>query len=135
MSQANLEIVQKLFDGFNRRDDDWQAVLAQLDPDIELDDLDISLDTEHYRGHDDIRKWLGVWSEAWGTWRIEGLQVRPVDENRCIALFLMVVTGQGSGIELSRHDAMVCKVRAGKITELTYYNDQQQALETVGLAD
>jgi len=135
MSQENVDVVQRLFEGFNRQDDDWQSVLAELDPDVELDDLDISLDTEHYRGHDDIRKWLGVWSDAWGSWIIEGLDVRPVGGGRVIALFLMVVTGQGSGIELSRHDAIVCKLRAGKIAEMTYYNDQQQALQAVGLAE
>ena len=47
----------------------------------------------------------------------------------------MIVKGQGSGIELSRHDAVVCTLRAGKITEMGYYNDQQQALEAVGLAE
>jgi hypothetical protein len=71
----------------------------------------------------------------WGSWRIEGLEVRPVGEDRAVALFVMVVTGKGSGIELSRHDALVCTLRAGKISEMGYYNDQQQALEAVGLAE
>jgi ketosteroid isomerase-like protein len=130
-----VEAVQRLTAAFNRRDDDWQSVFAELDPDVELDDLDISLDTEHYQGHDDIRKWLGVWSDAWASWRIEGLEVRPVGEDRAIALFLMLVRGKGSGIELSRLDAMVYTLRAGKIAEIVYYNDQQQALEAVGLSE
>ena len=45
----------------------------------------------------------------------------------------MIVKGKGSGIELSRRDALVCTLRAGKIAEMGYYNDQQQALEAVGL--
>ena len=48
---------------------------------------------------------------------------------------VMVVTGKGSGIELSRHDALICTLRAGKIAEVGYYNDQQQALEAVGLEE
>jgi len=135
MSQENVDVVQRLIEAFNRRDDDWQAVLAELDPGVELDDLDISLDTEHYVGHDAIRTWLQVWGDAWGSWRIEGIGVRSVGEDRAIALFLMFVTGEGSGIELSRHDALVCTLRAGKITEMTYYNDQQQALKAVGLEE
>jgi ketosteroid isomerase-like protein len=42
--------------------------------------------------------------------------------------------GKGSGIELSRRDALVCTLRAGKIEKGTYYNNQQQALEAVGLS-
>ena len=47
----------------------------------------------------------------------------------------MVVTGKESRIELSRRDAMVCTLRAGKIAQLTYYNDQQQALKAAGLEE
>jgi ketosteroid isomerase-like protein len=137
MSQGNVQVVQRLIEGFNRRDDDWESVLAELDSDIEVDDRDISLDTELYRGHDGVRKWLGVWSDAWGTWRIERVEVRPVGEDRAIALFLMLCKGKGSGIELSRRDALVCTLRAGKIAELIYYNEQQldEALESMGLSE
>jgi len=135
MSQENVEVVQSLIEAFNRRDDDWQSVLAVLDPDIEVVDLDISLDAERFRGHAGVRKWLRFWSEAWGGWWIESLEVRPVGADRAIALFVMVVTGQQSGIELSRRDAIVCTLRAGKIAEIVYYNDQQEAHEAVGLSE
>src|SRR6266568_6323364 len=135
MSQENVEIVRRFIEALPRAQasDDWQPVLAEVDPDVEIDDLDISLDTEHFRGHDKVRKWLGVWNDAWESWRVEDLEVRPAGEDRAIALFLMLVKGKGSGIELSRHDALVCTLRAGKIAEMGYYNDQQQALEAVGL--
>jgi hypothetical protein len=74
--------------------DDWQPVFAEVDADVEVDDLDISLDTEHYRGHDAVRAWVGVWNEAWASWRIEGVEVRPVGEDRAVALFVMVVTAR-----------------------------------------
>ena len=135
MSQENVEIVQRLVAGFNRRDDDWQAVLAELDPNVRIDDRDISLDTTHFLGHDGARKWLGIWGDAWGGWRIENLKVRPVGKDRALGLFVMYVAGKGSGIELSRPDAMVFTLRAGKVTELTYYNDQDQALEAAGLSE
>jgi ketosteroid isomerase-like protein len=135
MSRENVEIVRSLVAGFNRRDDDWRAVLALLDPDVEIVDLDISLDAERFRGHAGVRNWVRFWGDAWGSWRIEDLEVRPVGEDRAIGLFVMYVTGEGSGIELSRHDAVVCTLRGGKVTELTYYNDQHQALEAVGLSE
>jgi ketosteroid isomerase-like protein len=137
MSQENIEIVRRLIEALPRSQasGDWQPVLAELDPDVEIDDLDISLDTEHYRGHDSVRKWIGVWMESWESWRLEDVEVRPVGEDRAIGLFLVRARGKGSGIELARRDALVCTLRAGKIAEMTYYNDQQQALESVRVSE
>jgi ketosteroid isomerase-like protein len=108
-----------------------------LSPDVEVIDLDISLDAERFRGHSGVRRWIEAWGDAWGSWRIDLPEVRPVGDDRAIALFVMVVTGQDSGIELSRRDALVCTVREGKIAEMTYYNEQQlpQALEAAGLSE
>ncbi len=129
--------MQRLIEGFNRRDDDWQSVLAELDRDVEIEDRDISLDTDLYRGHDGVRKWASVWGDAWESWRIEGVEVRPVGDDRAIAFFLVLCKGRGSGIELSRHDAIVCTLREGKIAELVYYNELQMddALEAAGLSE
>ena len=137
MSQENVEVVRRFIEALPRAQasGDWQPVLAEVDPAVEIEDLDISLDTECYRGHESVRRWIGVWMESWESWTLEEVQVRPVGEDRAIGLFLVRARGKGSGIELSRHDAAVCKLRAGKIEEVTYYNDQQQALEAVGRSD
>jgi ketosteroid isomerase-like protein len=135
VSQEKVATVERLIAGFNRRDDDWQAALAELTPDVEVNDLDISLDTETFRGHEGCRDWVAAWGDAWGDWRITELEVRLPDDDRAIALFVMVVTGKESGIELSRRDAMVYTLRAGKVAKLTYFNDQEQALKAVGLEE
>jgi hypothetical protein len=106
-----------------------------LDTDVAIDDLDISIDTERYRGHDGFRKWISDWSESFPRWRIEGVEVRPVGVGRLVVLFVMFVEGRESGIELSRHDAMVFTLREAKISGIVYYNDQQQALEAVALEE
>ena len=137
MPQENVEVVRRFIEALPRAQasDDWRPVLAEVDPAVEIEDLDISLDTGHYRGHDSVRKWIGVWMESWESWRLEDVQVRPVDEDRAIGLFLVHAKGKVSGIELSRRDALVCTLRAGKIEKGTYYNDQRQALEAVGLTE
>ena len=134
MSQENVEVVRRFVEALVSGRD-WQPVLADLDDDVEIDDLDISLDTQRYRGHDGFRKWIADWSDSWASWRIQDVEVRPAGEDRLIALFVMFVKGQGSGIDLSRHDALVCTLRAGKIAKLVYYNDQQQALKAAGLEE
>ena len=137
MSQENVEVVRRFIEALPRaeRSGDWQPVLVELALDVEIEDLDISLDAGHYRGHDSVRKWIGVWMESWESWSLEDVEVRPLGEDRAIGLFLVQAKGKGSGIELSRRDALVCALRAGKIAEMGYYNDQQQAREAVGLLE
>ena len=45
----------------------------------------------------------------------------------------MVVKARGSGVELTRPDALVASFRGGKAVKLGYYNDQARALEAVRL--
>jgi ketosteroid isomerase-like protein len=137
MSQENVEVVRRFLEALPRAQasGNWQPVFAEVNPDVEIDDLDISLDTERYRGQDSVREWIGDWMESWESWSLEDVQVRPVGEDRAIGLFLVRAKGKGSGIELSRRDALVCTLRAGKIEQGTYYNNQQQALEAVGLSE
>src|SRR5688500_5742762 len=137
MSQENVEVVRRFIEALPRAQasGDWQPVVAEVAPDVEIEGLDISLDTATYRGRDSVRRWIGVWMESWDSWRLEDVQVRPVGKDRAIGLFLMHAKGKGSGIELSRRDALVCTLKAGKIARGTYYNDQQQALEAVGLSE
>ena len=137
MSQENVEVVRRFIEALPRAQasDDWQPVLAEVDPAVAIEDLDISLDAERFRGHAGVSKWIGVWMESWESWSLEDVQVRAVGEDRAIGVFLVRAKGKGSGIELSRRDALVCTLRAGKIEKGTYYNDQQQALEAVGLSE
>ena len=137
MSQENVEVVHRFIEALPRAQasGDWRPVLAEVDPAVEIEDLDISLDAGHYRGHDSVRRWIGIWMESWESWSLEDIRVRAVGEDRAIGLFLVRAKGKGSGIELSRRDALVCTLRAGRIEKGTYYNDQQQALEAVGLSE
>ena len=133
MSQENVEIVRRVLDAVLLRD--MEAVLAELDLDVEMDDLDTTLDMDHYRGHDGFLKWLSVWNESWESWRFEDVEILPVGEEHVIALFVMFATGKGSGVELERSDAITFKLRDGKVVGIAYYNDQQQAREAVGLRE
>ena len=127
MSADNLAAMQRMAEAFDRKD--WQAVLADLDPEVEIDDEDIPEST----GADSFLEWTRRWDEAWDSWHTEDLEIRPGAGEQVIALFTMVVKGRGSGVELRRRDALVASFRAGKAVKLGYYNDQAQALEAAGL--
>ena len=127
MASDNVDVMRRIFEAVGRRD--YQAVLADLDPEVEIDDTDIPEST----GTDTFLEWLARWDEAWESWRVEDVEVRAAGDDQAIALFRMVTTGKGSGIELTRLDALVASFCGGKAVKLGYYNDQALALEAVGL--
>jgi ketosteroid isomerase-like protein len=127
MSFENVDVMRRVLEAAGRKD--YQAVLADLDPEVEIDDADIPEST----GTDSFFEWLARWDEAWESWRFEDVEVRAAGDDQVIALFRMVATGKGSGIELTRPDAVVASFRGGKAVKLGYYNDQALALEAVGL--
>jgi ketosteroid isomerase-like protein len=129
MSQENVETTYRFTDALNRGD--YEAAAAELDPRLEIDDTDIPEST----GADSFYVWLARWDDAWESWRIEDVEIRPVGNDRTISLFKMIVRGKGSGIELTRHDAVLAEYRDGKIVRIGYYNDQAQALEAAGLSE
>jgi ketosteroid isomerase-like protein len=131
MSEANVEVVRRCTEAIMRGDRD--AILAELHPEIEIDDQDI-IDADDYRGPGSLFRWLARWGESWESWRVEGLELVPASDDRVVSLFRMFVTGKGSGIEVSRRDATVNTVRDGKVAKIGYYNDQDQALEAAGLS-
>ena len=134
MSQENVEVVRRFIEALPRAQasDDWQPVLAEVDPAVEIEDLDITLDTGHFRGHDSVRKWIGVWMESWESWSLEDVQVRPVGENRAIGLFLVRAKGKGSGIELSRRDAAGLHAAVGQDRKVTHDRDQRRPSKPPG---
>ena len=130
MSDQNVEVVGRTLAA--ARQQDWAALAAELDPDVEIDDRDIP-DADEYRGQDDFFRWLERWGSSWESWRIEDVELRPSGDDTVVALFRMIVRGKGSGIEMERADAIVYGLRSGKIVKVVYYNDQSQALEAAGL--
>ena len=126
MSQENVDTARRFVEAVNRGD--YKTAAANLDPELEIDDTDIPEST----GADSFYAWLARWDQAWEDWRIEDLQIRPVGADRTISLFKMIVRGKGSGIELTREDAVLANFRNGKIVRIAYYNDRAKALEHAG---
>lgn len=129
MSPENVDVMRRIVEATDRKD--YQAVLADLDPAVEIDDTDIPEST----GTDSFLEWLARWDQAWESWHVEDLEVRAAGDEQAIALFKMVAKGKGSGAELTRNDALVASFRAGKAVKLGYYNDQAQALKAAGLRE
>jgi ketosteroid isomerase-like protein len=55
--------------------------------------------------------------------------------DRVVSLFRIRAVGAESGISVERGDGMVWVFREGKLVRLDYFNDQDEALEAVGLRE
>ena len=134
MTEANVEVVKRSFDALGR--EDWVALASTIADDCEVHDFDIpDAAGEIYRGPDGMLDWLAEFDRAWASWRVTGEELRSAPDGRVIALFRLVTRGRGSGIEMSRDDAIVYVLSDGKIRRIEYYNDQGAALQAIGLSE
>lgn len=130
MSQENVELVQRGLDHFIATGEpDWST----LDEAIEVHDHDI-LDAGDYRGHEGFGRWLEDWGTAWAAYSFEPEEFIDGGD-RIVAVIHMTTEGQSSGVETKRQDAMVVTMRDGRWLRVDYYNNRNQALEAVGLAE
>jgi ketosteroid isomerase-like protein len=128
MSEENVEMMRRWMDAIARQD--YEAALAELTSDVEIDDTDIPEST----GADSFHECVARWDAAWESGRIEGIELLPSGEDKVLAVFRMIVRGLGSGVELGRDDAVLGEFREGRIGRITYYNDQERAREAAGLS-
>jgi ketosteroid isomerase-like protein len=129
VSDENLELVRRRFAA--ALEENWETALEDLDPDVEIHDFDIPDAGGVFRGHDGYRDWVKHWTEGWESTRMEDPEFRAMGDDCVIALFRMIAIGAHSGLELERDDAIVYRIRDGRIVRVDYFNDQARALEAV----
>jgi ketosteroid isomerase-like protein len=131
MSDENVELVRRRFAAALVNDS--ETALEALDPDVEIHDFDIPDAGGIFYGHEGYRKWVRRWTEGWESTRMEDAEFRSVGADCVIALFRMIARGAHSGMELERADAIVYRIRGGRIVVIEYFNDQRRALDAAEL--
>jgi ketosteroid isomerase-like protein len=131
MSQVNIDLVRRGYEQFAATGSPaWEL----LGDEVEVHDHDI-LDAGEYRGHAGVGQWLEDWSTAWSDFSMEPEEFIEVGE-RVVALIRMKATGRGSGVTVERQDAMVWEIgQDRKFVRIDYFNNREQALKAVGLAE
>jgi ketosteroid isomerase-like protein len=130
MSQANVEIVRQAVDAFNARDRD--RLLGLMAPEIEFRSV---FEQKTYRGLAEMvqyREDLDVMLEEFHT---EDGRFLDAGGHRVVYLYRVVGRGTGSGVPVSRENAILWQLRNGKLLKGEVYLDQGQALEAAGLSE
>ena len=131
MSQENVEIVRRIYNGWSRGD--FSVGTDLLAPDFEWHQHAEAVEPGSHRGAAigaAIKKIFDVYED----FRVEpeeyldaGDKVMVMARNRA--------TGKGSGVELDQRFAYVWTVRLGKLVDLEVYEDRRDALEAAGLQE
>jgi ketosteroid isomerase-like protein len=132
MSKENVEIVQQNLEAFNRRD--LPTLLSLNGSDVEIDwSRSQSPFKGIYRGHREMETFFDVF---WTTF--EEVQLEPHDFTEAGSEVVVLNTAHmrgRDGIEVSARTALVYTVENGQITCLRLFDEEDEALEAVGLSE
>ena len=129
MSQKNVEIVRRAL-----ATEGIEELIAYLDPEIEWTTTGMFLDAATYRGHEEVRGYLGAMDAALDDLRDASEEIIDAGE---VVLVAQVISGRdkrnGARAEFTR--TSVCSVRDGKIVHIRSYRSKAEALEAAGLQE
>jgi len=137
MSRANVEIVRRMWGRLNvEGDSDLPSVLVEFfDPEIEWHDAPSLPGAAVYRGHEDLRRHIEDYLDAWAD---SGFQIEEISSvgDRVLARGRYVGVGQQSGMRLEDNVVSgVYDLRRGRILRVRQFVDESEALEAVGLRE
>jgi ketosteroid isomerase-like protein len=130
MSQENVEIVRRAMDAFNTQDRD--RFLSFMDPEIEFESL---VEQKTYRGVAGMEQYRDDVDAVIDDFHTEEDRFLDAGRDRVLHLYRVVGRGAGSGVPVSRHNAILWELRNGKLLKGQVYLDQREALEAVGLSE
>ena len=132
MSHANVEIIRKVLDAFERGGLD--ATLSFYDPDVTWVVAEDEPEAATLRGHDGLRALLEQWLQAFDELHIEPYEF--IDAGEAVVMpYRLRARERSSGSDITAPETWVFWLRDGRIIEVREYRHKAEALEAVGLSD
>ena len=129
MSGENVQIVADLYELYGRGD--VEALLAKVDPDVEVDLTDRLPDAEVMRGLKAYRSFLEEGFDIWREFRVEVEELVEAGD-AVVVMVRTVAVGEGSGVEVSERVAHVVWLRDGRAYRLKMFANREAALGATG---
>jgi uncharacterized protein len=127
VSHANVELVRRLYEAFNRRD--LAAVMSGMHPEVELQ---TTVETHH--GYHGVADWIGRADEVFDSLSMTVEEVLDLDD-RVVAVVHERAGGRGSGLEMDQQFTHIWTFRDGRVLSFQAFTERAAALEAVGLAE
>jgi ketosteroid isomerase-like protein len=126
VSEQNLEIVQRGFEGFNERG--VEGILPFIHPEFEATTPpNLASEPDTYRGHDGIRRWFESFDEVMDQIRWDAHDFQQVGE-RVVVEFTLRARGKTTGLDFGQDAVMVWSLRDGKAVRVELFETLDEAL-------
>jgi ketosteroid isomerase-like protein len=109
---------------------DLDAVLALLDPEIEMHESEALPGPVSAVGFDAVRRYLERFDTHWSSFHWEPLEWR-VSKERVLCRARLALTGRKSGIDVDREWIYVFTVRDGKLLRQQGFDDMAVAMQSL----
>jgi ketosteroid isomerase-like protein len=133
MSQETVEVARRAIEANHSGNLETRAdeLVGLWDPECEYTSRTAGVDTETYRGHEGIRRYLDHLSESWKEWRCEVEEIRLVSGNTVVAAFRFHAVGKDSGVAIDTQLGAVVEVSEGKLLRGQTFSTPDEALAAV----
>ena len=134
MSQENVEIVRRWWEGFN---EDGMPPLALCAEEIEIRNPPDFPVRGLFQGHGGVRRWRDQVFDIFDDPRVEPEDIVDVHGDGTTVLMLLRATGTASytGIDIDIGWAAIWTIRDGKLLRAQGYLNRAEALEAAGLSE
>ena len=133
MSQQNVEVVRRYYEGVNRRD--WSMLPELVDPDIELDLSRNIFNPDVYQGYAGFRRFVSAVENMWDDFNAVRTDLTDAGDN-VVAAVTMRGRNKRSGVDVTMQVFNVFTIRDSKIMRIVGgYRERSEALEAVGLSE
>jgi ketosteroid isomerase-like protein len=130
MSQANVELAQRCFDSYNRRD--IEALRALNDPDVEVDwSASRGVEAGVYQGFDAVLRFYTGYFDAFDEIAFE--PERFIEAGESVVIPNVARSRGREGIEVPARSTLVMTFRGHTVTRICLYQETDEALKAVGL--
>jgi ketosteroid isomerase-like protein len=134
MSERNVEIVRRWWEGFN---EDGMPPLALCDDEIEIGMPPDFPVRGVYKGHEGVRRWRDEVFDVVDSARVEPEDIVDVHGDGTIVLMLLRATGvaRHTEIKVDFEWGAVWTIQDGKLLHAQGYLNRAEALKAAGLTD
>jgi len=133
MSQANVEVVRRFYEGVNRRD--LTILDGLVTPESEFSSVFATSEGRVFRGQEGIRDYFAAIDAAFTDFETEVDKLIGGSEDRVVAMTRVSGRGRESGVAVDQRFAQVWTLRDGAVIRIETYLDEGEALEAAGLGE
>lgn len=132
MSEANVEIVRRVWEAVERRD--TEAVFAFYAPDIVWQNHTggaVELQDVSYRGHNAVRQFWREWLDPFETFEAHAEMFIDAGD-KVVVPWRASARGKASGAEVEMYRWNVYRISNGRVNRIDVFETKAEALEAAG---